>query len=69
MDWDYVEAFLSTLNKQRSFSKWVSNYFNLWADHKRSKFEKIIFKKNSGEFLPIEINIFFDGRIFKLEQN
>ena len=47
----------------------VSNYSNLWADHKRSKFEKISFEKKDGFLLPIEINIYFDGRVFKLEQN
>ena len=47
----------------------VSNYSNLWADHKRSKFEKIIFEKKEGSFFPFKINIYFDGRIFRLEQN
>lgn len=47
----------------------ISNYSNLWADHKRSKFEKIIFEKKSGSFLPTKINIYFDGKIFKLEQD
>ena len=47
----------------------ISNYSNLWADHKRSKFEKISFEKKDGVLLPIKINILFDGRVFKLEQN
>ena len=47
----------------------ISNYFNLWADHKRSKFEQISFEKKDGALLPIEIIIHFDGRVFKLEQN
>ena len=47
----------------------ISNYSNLWADHKRSKFEKIIFEKEEGSLFPLKINIYFDGRIFRLEQN
>jgi len=47
----------------------ISNFSNLWADHKRSKFEKITFERKGMEFLPIKIFIYFDGRIFKLEQN
>ena len=47
----------------------ISNYSNLWADHKRSKFEQISFEKKEGFLLPIKINIHFDGRVFKLEQN
>ena len=47
----------------------ISDYSNLWADHKRSKFEKISFEKKEGVFLPTKINIHFDGRVFKLEQN
>ena len=45
----------------------VSNYFNLWADHKRSKFKKIIFEKRAGDFFPSKINIYFDRRVFRLE--
>ena len=47
----------------------ISEYSNLWADHKRSKFEQISFEKKDGVLLPIKINIHFDGRVFKLEQN
>ena len=47
----------------------ISNYSNLWADHKRNKFEKIIFEKNEGEILPYKMFIHFDGRVFKLEQD
>ncbi len=46
----------------------ISDYFNLWADHKRSNFEKIIFEQINDSLLPIKINIYFDGRVFKLEQ-
>ena len=46
----------------------ISDYFNLWADHKRSKFEQISFEKKDGALLPIKININFDGRVFRLEQ-
>lgn len=44
----------------------LTNYVNLWTDHKRSKFEKIAFEKNSVNFLPSRIFIYFDGRVFKL---
>ena len=47
----------------------ISNYYNLWADHKRNKFEKIIFEKKINEILPFEMLIFFDGRVFRLEEN
>jgi hypothetical protein len=47
----------------------LSNYSNLWADHKRSNFEKIIFEKINGDLLPSKIFIFFDGRVFKLIKN
>ncbi len=46
----------------------ISNYSNLWADHKRNKFEKIIFEKRTEELLPFKMLIFFDGRVFKLEE-
>ena len=45
----------------------LSNYFNLWADHKRTKFEKIAFEKKEGSFLPSVILIYFDKRVFRLE--
>ena len=47
----------------------IVNYYNLWADHKRNKFEKIIFEKNITEILPHKMLVYFDGKIFKLEQN
>ena len=47
----------------------ISDYSNLWADHKRSKFEQISFEKKDEALLPIKINIHFDGRVFKLEEN
>ena len=47
----------------------ISNYFNLWADHKRNKFEKIIFEKKINEVLPFKMQIFFDGRVFRLEED
>ena len=47
----------------------ISDYSNLWADHKRSKFEQISFEKKDEILLPIKINIHFDGRVFRLEEN
>ena len=47
----------------------ISDYSNLWADHKRSKFEQISFEKKDGVLLPTKINIHFNGRVFRLEQN
>ena len=46
----------------------IEGYSNLWADHKRRKFEKIIFEKVGEDLLPTKIFIYFDGRIFKLEE-
>ena len=46
----------------------ISNYSNLWADHKKNKFEKIVFEKNLVDFLPIKIFIYFDGKVFRLEE-
>ncbi len=47
----------------------ITDYSNLWADHKRSKFEQISFEKKEGVLIPTKIDIYFDGRVFKLEQN
>jgi len=55
-------------NKTKQTNVKILNYSNLWADHKRSKFEKLSFEKKGGAVLPNKINIYFDGRIFKLEQ-
>ena len=46
----------------------ILDYLNLWADHKRTKFEKIAFEKKMGGFLPSKILIYSDKRIFKLEE-
>ena len=46
----------------------ISDYSNLWTDHSRRKFEKLTFEKNDEDFLPYKINIYFDGRVFKLEE-
>jgi hypothetical protein len=45
----------------------LTNYSNLWTDHKRSDFEKITFEKNNMSFLPSKMFIYFDGMIFKLK--
>ena len=47
----------------------ISNYHNLWADHKRTKFEKIIYEKEAEKIFPYKIFIYFDDKVFKLEQN
>ena len=47
----------------------ISNYTNLWADHKRNKFEKIIFEKKTEQILPFKMLIFFDGKVFRLEED
>tara|TARA_Y100000996_G_scaffold201521_1_gene158016 strand:- start:205 stop:876 length:672 start_codon:yes stop_codon:yes gene_type:complete len=56
-------------NEDKQIIILINNYLNLWADHKRSKFEKIIFEKENGEMLPHAIDIHFDGRVFKLVKN
>ena len=40
----------------------ISNYYNLFSDHKRNKFEKIIIEKKVNEILPFRMFIFFDVR-------
>ena len=55
-------------NKTNQTIVGTSNYSNLWADHKRSKFERLTFEKKDGDLLPKKINIYFDGKIFKLEK-
>ena len=62
-----MEAEHSEKTKQTTIE--ISNYYNLWADHKRNKFEKIIFEKQNGEILPLKMYIYFDGRVFRLEEN
>ena len=47
----------------------IVDYNNLWADHKRNKFEKIIFEKKINDMLPYKMFIYFNGRVFRLEQN
>ena len=47
----------------------LTNYSNLWADHKKSSFEKITFETNKYNLLPSKIFIYFDGMIFKLKEN
>ncbi len=64
----YTMLFKPNKNKNQTTVE-ISNYFNLWADHKRNKFEKIVFEKRQEEFLPHKMFIYFDGRVFKLEQN
>ena len=48
----------------------VSNYINIWADHKRNDLEKIIFiKENSDVFFPNLITIYFKGSLFKISKS
>jgi len=54
-------------NKKQTIIE-ISNYSNLWADHKRNKFEKIIFETKTEEVLPYKMFIHFDGKVFRLEQ-
>ena len=46
----------------------LTDYSNLWADHKESDFEKLTFRKNNKNVLPSQILIYFDGRVFKLKE-
>ena len=47
----------------------IADYSNLWADHKRSDFEKVSFKIKNGDVLPNKIFVYFDGRVFKIREN
>lgn len=64
----YTMTAKSNENKNQTIIQ-ISNYSNLWADHKRSKFKKLIFERKMGEFLPSKIFIYFDDRVFRLEEN
>ena len=55
-------------NESRLTTIELLDYSNLWADHKRSKFEKIVYQKEDGVFLPSKILIYFDGKVFSLER-
>tara|TARA_Y100000768_G_C23855681_1_gene623222 strand:+ start:83 stop:742 length:660 start_codon:yes stop_codon:yes gene_type:complete len=46
----------------------ISNYQNIWADHKRSDLKKIEFFLDKGSFFPIEITVYFKKRVFKLKR-
>jgi len=60
----------SVYNKEINRTKiQLLNYSNLWADHKRSKFEKIAYEKKDGDLFPTKIYIYFDGRVFRLEES
>ena len=56
------------LNDVNQISINLDNYSNLWADHKRSKFEKIAFEVDNEDLLPNKIYIYFDGRVFIVEE-
>jgi hypothetical protein len=64
----YTMTTRSDENKKQTVIE-ILNYFNLWADHKRNKFEKLIFEKETKEFLPSKMFIYFDGKVFRLEEN
>ena len=57
---------MNKIIKQHQTTVEITNYINLWADHKKNSFEKIIFEKNNEDFLPSLIFIYFDGKVFKL---
>ena len=59
---------MQVVNNKNIIEIKLINYLNLWADHKRSKFEKINFIKKDNNLLPLQINIYFDGRVFKLDR-
>ena len=58
----------ASLNDGKQISISLDNYSNLWADHKRSKFEKIAFEVDNEDLLPNKIYIYFDGRVFVVEE-
>ncbi len=61
----YTMKVMSNDNKNQIIVE-ISKYFNLWADHKRNKFEKIVFEKKKEAFLPSKMFIHFDDKVFKL---
>ena len=46
----------------------VEDYINIWADHKRNSLEEITIIQSSKNFIPDEISIIFDGRVFKIKK-
>ena len=56
------------IEKTKQTTVEVTNYSNLWTDHKRNKFEKIIFEKNNDEILPFKMNIYLNDRVFRIEE-
>ena len=46
----------------------ISNYRNIWADHKRNDLKKIEFFNENDVFFPEKINIHFKKRVFKLKK-
>ncbi len=46
----------------------ISDYKNIWADHKRNDLQKIVFFPSENNIFPSKLIIFFKDRVFKLEQ-
>ena len=57
------------LNNTKKIVLEISDYKNIWADHKRNDLKKIEFIINEIDFLPEKINIHFKDRIFKLRKS
>ena len=57
------------LDNKKNITLEIKNYKNIWADHKRNDLRKIEFILEGESFLPININIYFKNRVFKLKKN
>jgi len=58
-----------SLEKPKTITITITNYKNIYADHKRNDLEKIIFSKQDGLVLPDWILIYFKGSVFKVYEN
>ena len=56
------------LEKSQQVTLEITNYKNIWADHKRNDLHKIEFFISEKNIIPEKINIFFKDRIFKLKK-
>ena len=57
------------LNETEKININIKDYKNIWADHKRNDLKKIEFILSKDELLPVQINIHFKKRVFKLKKS
>ena len=66
---DGRRSYLLIPNKIDTYTKiLISEYKNIWADHKRNDLEYLEIFKEKNQILPKKINIMFKGSIFSLKK-